>query len=88
MIGTGVQATTIHALLELDCELKAKLDIAKCGHPKVAELLALEVVFVDVLVDPFGIDPTEFIVLVVVIEMLANLGFVCERTLTVRTVGH
>ena len=45
--GTDVQATTIHALLDLDCELKTKLDFAKPGHPKVAALMALEVLFID-----------------------------------------
>ena len=47
LVGTDVQATTIHALLELDYNLKSKLDLAKTGHPKVAALLALEVLFID-----------------------------------------
>ena len=47
LLGTDVQATTIHALLEHDYDLKSKLDLAKTGHPKVAALLALEVLFVD-----------------------------------------
>jgi len=33
--------------LELDCELHTKLDLAKPGHPKVAALMALEVLFID-----------------------------------------
>ena len=45
--GTDVAATTIHALFDLDCELKTKLDFAKLGHPKVQSLMALEVLFVD-----------------------------------------
>ena len=47
LIGTDVQASTIHALLELDYDLKSKLDLAKTEHPKVAALLALEVLFID-----------------------------------------
>ena len=46
-LGTDVQASTIHALLELDYDLKSKLDLAKTEHPKVAALLALEVLFID-----------------------------------------
>ena len=42
-----MQASTIHALLELDYDLKSKLDFAKTEHPKVAALLALEVLFID-----------------------------------------
>ena len=57
LVGTDVQATTIHALLELDYDLKSKLDLAKTGHPKVAALLDLEVLFIDEVtyshVDPF-----------------------------------
>ena len=34
-------------MLDLDCELQSKLDFAKTGHPKVAALMALEVLFVD-----------------------------------------
>ena len=33
--------------MELDCELKSKLDFANPGHPKVAALLALDVLFID-----------------------------------------
>ena len=47
LLGTDVQASTIHALLELDYNLKSKLDLAKPGHPKVAALLDLEVLFID-----------------------------------------
>ena len=47
LVGADVQATTIHALLELDYDLKSKLDLAKTGHPKVAALLDLEVLFID-----------------------------------------
>ena len=45
--GTDGQATTIHALLEFDYDLKSKLDLAKPGHPKVAALLDLEVLLID-----------------------------------------
>ena len=45
--GTDVAATTIHAMFDLDCELKSKLDFAKLGHPKVESLMSLEVLFVD-----------------------------------------
>ena len=45
--GTDVSATTIHAMLDLDCELKTKLDFAKLGHPKVQALMSLEVLFLD-----------------------------------------
>jgi len=34
-------------MLDLDCELRTKLDFAKPGHPKVAALLALEILFID-----------------------------------------
>ena len=34
-------------MLDLDCDLKTKLDFAKPGHPKVAALLALEVLLID-----------------------------------------
>ena len=47
LIGTDVQASTMHALFELDYDLKSKLDLAKTEHPKVAALLALEVLFID-----------------------------------------
>ena len=47
LIGTDVQASTIHSLFELDYDLKSKLDLAKTEHPKVAALLALEVLFID-----------------------------------------
>ena len=47
-----------------------------------------EVVVVDVLLNPFGVDPTEFVGLVVFVEMLADIGFVREGSLTVRAVGH
>jgi len=45
--GTDVAATTIHAMLDLDCELKCKLDLTKLGHPKVQSLMSLEVLFLD-----------------------------------------
>ncbi len=45
--GTDVAATTIHAMLDLDCELKTKLDFSKLGHPKVQSLMSLEVLFLD-----------------------------------------
>ena len=45
--GTDVAATTIHAMLDLDCDLKCKLDFAKLGHPKVQSLMSLEVLFLD-----------------------------------------
>jgi len=47
-----------------------------------------EVVIVDVLLNPLGVDPTEFVGLVVFVEMLADLGFVREGSLTVRTVSR
>jgi hypothetical protein len=47
-----------------------------------------EVVVVNVLVDPLGIDPAEFVVLVVFVEVLADVGFVREGVLAVRAVGH
>ena len=34
-------------MLDFDCELKAKLDFAKPGLPKVAALLALEILLID-----------------------------------------
>ena len=34
-------------MLALDCDLRTKLDFAKPGHPKVAALLAMEVLFID-----------------------------------------
>ena len=45
--GTDVAATTIHAMLDLDCELESKLDFAKLGHPKVESLMSLDVLFLD-----------------------------------------
>ena len=47
LVGTDVQASTIHSLFELDYDLKSKLDLAKTDHPKVAALLGLEVLFID-----------------------------------------
>ena len=41
--GADVTATTLHALLELDGELKTKLDLAKLDHAKVAALMKLQV---------------------------------------------
>ena len=45
--GTDVTATTLHALLELDGELKTKLDLAKLDHAKVAALMKLQVLLLD-----------------------------------------
>ena len=45
--GTDVSASTIHAMLDLDIDLKSKLDFAKQSNDKVAALMALEVLFVD-----------------------------------------
>ena len=45
--GTEVNAITIHNLLDLDGDLQTKLDFAKLGHPKVARLMSLEVLFID-----------------------------------------
>ena len=45
--GTEVSASTIHAMLDLDTDLKSKLDFAKLSHDKVAALMALEVLFID-----------------------------------------
>ena len=39
--GTDVTATTLHALLELDGELKTKLDLVKLDHAKVASATAM-----------------------------------------------
>ena len=47
--GTDVCATTIHAMLDLDTDLKTKLDFAKTDHPKVATLMGLEVLVPDTL---------------------------------------
>ena len=45
--GTEVAATTIHAMLDLDCDLKCKLDLTKLGDPKVKSLMSLEILFLD-----------------------------------------
>ena len=45
--GTDVTATTVHAMLDLDCELETELDITKLGHPKVQALMPLEVLLID-----------------------------------------
>ena len=45
--GTDVVATTVHSLLELDGELKTKLDLAKLDHAKVAALMKLQVLLLD-----------------------------------------
>ena len=45
--GTDVTAMTLHALLELDGELKTKLDLAKLDHAKVAALMKLQVLLLD-----------------------------------------
>ena len=45
--GTVVNAITVHNLLDLDGDLQTKLDFAKLGHPKVAALMSLEVLFID-----------------------------------------
>ena len=42
-----VTATTLHALLELDGELKTKLDLAKLDHAKVSALMKLQVLLLD-----------------------------------------
>ncbi len=44
---TGVSATTLHNMFELDGEYKTKLDFGKTASPKVAELIALEVLLLD-----------------------------------------
>ena len=44
---TGVSATTLHNMFELDGEYKTKLDFAKLTSPKVAELIAMEVLLLD-----------------------------------------
>ena len=45
--GTDVAATTVHAMLDLDCELKTKFDFAKLDHTKVQSLMPLEVLLID-----------------------------------------
>ena len=47
LVGTDVTATTLHALLELDGELKTKLDLAKLDHAKVAALMEIQVLLLD-----------------------------------------
>ena len=45
--GTDVNATTIHALLELDGELHSRLDFSKLDDEKVAFLMVLKVLLLD-----------------------------------------
>jgi len=45
--GTDVAASTIHALFDLDGDMTTKLDFAKVGEPKVAFLLAMQVLMID-----------------------------------------
>ena len=40
-------ATTLHALLEFDGELKTKIDVAKLDHAKVSALMKLQVLLLD-----------------------------------------
>ena len=41
--GTDVRACTLHNMFDFDGEMKTSLDFAKLSHPKVAELMAMEV---------------------------------------------
>ncbi len=45
--GTEVRACTLHNLFDLDAKLHTRLDLAKPSRPKVAELMALQVLLVD-----------------------------------------
>jgi hypothetical protein len=45
--GTDVSASTIHSLFDLDGEMITKLDFAKVDTPKVAVLLAIQVLMID-----------------------------------------
>ena len=45
--GADVRASTIHNLFDFDGEMKTGLDFAKLSHPKVAELMIMEVLLVD-----------------------------------------
>jgi hypothetical protein len=45
--GTDVGANTIHSLFGLDGELTTKMDFAKVDDPKVAALLAMQVLLID-----------------------------------------
>ena len=45
--GTDVGAETIHSLFHLDGEMTSKLDFAKLDDPKVATLLATQVLLID-----------------------------------------
>ena len=46
LAGTDVAATTTHALLNLNTDMKSKLDFTK-GNPKTAVLMSLDVLFID-----------------------------------------
>ena len=45
--GTGVSATTLHAMFDFDTELQTKLDFSKSANKKIKGLLELEVLFLD-----------------------------------------
>ncbi len=45
--GADVRASTIHNLFDFDGDMKTGLDFAKLSHPKVAELMLMEVLLVD-----------------------------------------
>ena len=44
---TDVSATTLHNMFELDGDYLTKLDFGKTTSPKVAELIAMEVLLID-----------------------------------------
>ena len=45
--GTDVNCNTIHQTFDLDGEMTTKLDFSKVDDPRVAELLAMEVLMID-----------------------------------------
>ncbi len=45
--GTSVRATQMHALFDLDTDLRSKLDFSKLDHEKVKLLMKLEVLLLD-----------------------------------------
>jgi len=45
--GTDVSASTVHSLFDLDGEMTTKLNFAKVDDPKVAALLAMQVLLID-----------------------------------------
>ncbi len=45
--GSDVKATTLHSLYDLDGELTSRLDFAKISHPKVQEVMLIQVLLID-----------------------------------------